>query len=244
MTPYPHLFTPIKIGGQLIKNRIFSAPTGLMSYTARGHLTTENMAYYELKAKGGCGVVTLGESIVHAATGQSHDRQICLDDPHVLPSLTNTARAITRYGAVANIELSHGGKYAGLASIGGHKKERRPAYGPSHDVLPSGEEVLEMPQRLIYEILDAYGAAADVAKRAGFGMVMVHAGHGWLFNQFLSPLENHRKDEFGGSLENRARFLLMALDRVRQAVGPGFPIQIRMNGDDFTEGGLHLEDYK
>lgn len=244
MTPYPHLFTPIKIGGQLIKNRIFSAPTGLMSYTARGHLTTENMAYYELKAKGGCGVVTLGESIVHAATGQSHDRQICLDDPHVLPSLTNTARAITRYGAVANIELSHGGKYAGLASIGGHKKERRPAYGPSHDILPSGEEVLEMPQRLIYEILDAYGAAADVAKRAGFGMVMVHAGHGWLFNQFLSPLENHRKDEFGGSLENRARFLLMALDRVRQAVGPGFPIQIRMNGDDFTEGGLHLEDYK
>ena len=93
MTPYPHLFTPIKIGGQLIKNRIFSAPTGLMSYTSRGHLTTENMAYYELKAKGGCGVVTLGESIVHAATGQSHDRQICLDDPHVLPSLTNTARA-------------------------------------------------------------------------------------------------------------------------------------------------------
>ncbi len=244
MTPYPHLFTPIKIGGQLIKNRIFSAPTGLMSYTARGHLTTENMAYYELKAKGGCGVVTLGESIVHAATGQSHDRQICLDDPHVLPSLTNTARAITRYGAVANIELSHGGKYAGLASIGGHKKERRPAYGPSHDILPSREEVLEMPQKLIYEILDAYGAAADVAKRAGFGMVMVHAGHGWLFNQFLSPLENHRKDEFGGSLENRARFLLMALDRVRQAVGPGFPIQIRMNGDDFTEGGLHLEDYK
>lgn len=244
MTPYPHLFTPIKIGGQLIKNRIFSAPTGLMSYTARGHLTTENMAYYELKAKGGCGVVTLGESIVHAATGQSHDRQICLDDPHVLPSLTNTARAITRYGAVANIELSHGGKYAGLASIGGHKKERRPAYGPSHDILPSGEEVLEMPQRLIYEILDAYGAAADVAKRAGFGMVMVHAGHGWLFNQFLSPLENRRKDESGGSLENRARFLLMALDRVRQAVGPGFPIQIRMNGDDFTEGGLHLEDYK
>ena len=156
MTPYPHLFTPIKIGGQLIKNRIFSAPTGLMSYTARGHLTTENMAYYELKAKGGCGVVTLGESIVHAATGQSHDRQICLDDPHVLPSLTNTARAITRYGAVANIELSHGGKYAGLASIGGHKKERRPAYGPSHDILPSGEEVLEMPQKLACIVKDGH----------------------------------------------------------------------------------------
>ena len=242
MTPYPHLFTPIKIGGQLIKNRIFSAPTGLMSYTARGHLTTENMAYYELKAKGGCGVVTLGESIVHAATGQSHDRQICLDDPHVLPSLTNTARAITRYGAVANIELSHGGKYAGLASIGGHKKERRPAYGPSHDVLPSGEEVLEMPQKLIYEILDAYGAAADVAKRAGFGMVMVHAGHGWLFNQFLSPLENHRKDEFGGSLENRARLLLMIIDRIRQYCGEDFLIEVRFSGTEYVEGGYTLKE--
>lgn len=244
MTPYPHLFAPITLGKQLIKNRIFSAPTGLMSYTAQGHLTTENMAYYERKAKGGCGVVTLGESIVHSATGQSHDRQICLDDPHVLPSLANTVRAINRHGAVANIELSHGGKYAGLASIGGTEKERRPAYGPSHEVTASGEEVLEMPQELIYEILDAYGAAADVAKRAGFGMVMVHAGHGWLFNQFLSPMENRRRDEFGGSLENRARFLMMALDRVRQVVGPGFPIELRMNGDDFVEGGMHLEDYK
>lgn len=244
MTPYPHLFAPMTIGKQLIKNRIFSAPTGLMSYTSQGHLTTENIAYYERKAMGGCGVVTLGESIVHAATGQSHDRQICLDDPHVMPSLTNTARAITRHGAVANIELSHGGKYAGLASIGGTEKERRPAYGASYEVMASGEEVLEMPQELIYEILDAYSSAADVAKRAGFGMVMVHAGHGWLFSQFLSPLENHRKDEFGGSLENRARFLMMALDRVRQAVGPGFPIQVRMNGDDFIEGGMHLEEYK
>lgn len=244
MTPYPHLFTPITLGKQLIKNRIFSAPTGLMSYTAQGHLTTENIAYYERKAKGGCGVVTLGESIVHSATGQSHDRQICLDDPHVLPSLANTARAITRHGAVANIELSHGGKYAGLASIGGTEKERRPAYGPSHEVTANGEEVLEMPQELIYEILDAYGNAADVAKRAGFGMVMVHAGHGWLFNQFLSPAENRRRDEFGGSLENRARFLMMALDRVRQAVGPSFPIEIRMNGEDFVERGMHLDEYK
>ena len=244
MTPYKHLFEPLTIGKQKLKNRIFSAPTGLMSYTREGHLTTENMAYYELKAQGGCAVVTIGESIVHSATGQSHDRQICLDDPHVMPSLTNTARAITRHGAVANIELSHGGKYAGLASIGGTEKAARPAYGPSDEVRPSGEVVHEMPQPLIYEILDAYKSAADAAKRAGFGMVMVHAGHGWLFNQFLSPLENRRGDEFGGSLENRARFLLMALDKVREAVGPGFPIQIRMNGDDFVEGGMHLEDYK
>ena len=104
MTPYPQLFTPIKIGGQLIKNRIFSAPTGLMSYTARGHLTTENMAYYELKAKGGYGVVTLGESIVHAATGQSHDRQICC--------LLSTSGSLINLPVVDNSEA---GKALGIA---------------------------------------------------------------------------------------------------------------------------------
>ena len=74
-------------------------------------------------------------------------------------------------------------------------------------------------------------------------MIQVHSAHGWLFNQFLSPLFNHRTDEFGGSLENRARFLLLALDAVRKAAGPVFPIELRLNGDDFKEGGLTLADY-
>lgn len=244
-TQYPNLFSPIRVGNTTFKNRIFAAPTGMMSLTPHGHLTTENMAYYELKAKGGCAGVTLGESIVDAKTGRSHDRQIAMDDPHVLPTLSNTVKAINRHGAIANIELSHGGKFAGLSSIGGHNLDgSQVSYGPSEESLPNGEHILEMPKEMIYHIIDSFGNSAALAKRAGFEMVMIHAGHGWLFNQFLSPAENKRKDEFGGSLENRARFLTLSLDAVRKAVGPGFPIQIRMNGDDFTEGGMHLEEYK
>ena len=105
-------------------------------------------------------------------------------------------------------------------------------------MIPAGE-VKEMPREMIYEILESYGKAAKLCKDVGYDMIQVHAAHGWLFNQFLSPLFNHRTDEFGGSLENRARFLLLALDAVRKAAGPVFPIELRLNGDDFQEGGTH-----
>lgn len=240
---YPNLFKPIRIGNVTLKNRIISAPTGLMDLTPDGRLTRSNMSYYELKARGGAAVVTLGESITHTETGESHNRQIHLDDPNVLPSLTHTAMAIQHGGALANIELSHGGKYGGIKSIAGELKEDRIAYGPSSEDLPTGEHVHEMSVEMIYKLVDCYRDAAAMCKTAGFDMVMVHAAHGWLFNQFLSPVENRRTDEFGGSLENRARFLMLALDAVRDAVGPGFPIELRMNGDDFIEGAMTLTDY-
>ena len=107
---------------------------------------------------------------------------------------------------------------------------------------PAGE-VQEMPRDLIFEIIDSYGKGAKLCKDCGFDMVQVHAAHGWLFSQFLSPVTNQRTDEFGGSLENRARFLLMALDEVRKAVGPRFPIEIRISGDDLTDVGLGTVSY-
>lgn len=242
---YPHLFSPIKVGSLLFKNRIIAAPTSMQSLTPEGHLTDDNIAYYELKAKGGAAVVTLGESIVHAETGQSHDRQILMDDLHVIPSIANAAKAIKRHGAIANIELSHGGKYAGLASIGGQTSgESRKAYGPSDGMSDDGVRIYEMPLSMIYEIIEAWGDAAATAKMAGYDMAMVHAAHGWLFAQFLSPVQNVRTDEFGGSIENRARFMMLALDNIRSKVGRNFPIELRMNGDDYLADGLHIEDYK
>lgn len=240
---YPHLFSPIQIGSVTLKNRIIAAPTGMMDLTPDGRLTVFDVNYYEQKARGGAAVVTLGESITDTETGESHNRQIHLDDPECMPGLTHTAMAIKRHGALANIELSHGGKYAGLASIGGDETSGRLAYGPSEEDLPTGEHVYEMSKEMIQHIVDQYAVAAKRVKDCGFDMLMVHAAHGWLFNQFLSPVENHRTDEFGGSLENRARFLIMAIDAVRKAVGPHFPIELRLNGDDFIEGALHLEDY-
>ena len=178
---------------------------------------------------------------MHSATGKSHNKQLQLDSFGVKQGMAQVARAIHNAGAYANIQLSHGGKYGGLASVGGDQDCCKMAYGPSHEITPAGE-VQEMPKETIMEIIEAYQKSAKLCKDCGVDMVQVHAAHGWLFSQFLSPVLNKRTDEFGGSLENRARFLLMALDAVRQGVGRGFPIEIRLSGDDLTDIGLGMAD--
>jgi len=231
----------MRLGGITIKNRIFSAPTSLNWGSVDGNLTLDTIAFYELKAKGGAAVVTMGESIVHTRTGKSHDRQIELDNPTSLVSLAQLARAIKRHGAIPSAELSHGGKWGGLTSMAGSLKDGKISYGASAEMTPAGP-VLEMPRDLLLEVIDSFGKGAAVLQRAGFEMCTVHAGHGWFFGQFLSERTNHRTDDFGGSFENRAKPLLMALDSIRKAVGPGFPIDVRISGDEFIEGGLTLDD--
>lgn len=238
---YPHLFSPLRIGNVKMKNRIICAPTSPSMIDLNGHFTPEMIAYLEEKAMGGAGVVTYGEAIVHSATGKSHNKQLQLDAFGVRQGMTEAARAIHNAGSYANIQLSHGGMYGGLASVGGDVDTCQIAYGPSDMMMPAGE-VKEMPNEMIYEIIESYGKAAKLCKETGFDMVQVHAAHGWLFSQFLSPVWNKRTDEFGGSLENRARFFLLALDAVRKAVGSMFPIEARISGDDLTEKGLGLED--
>lgn len=238
---YPHLFSPLRVGNIRMKNRIICAPTSPSMIDLNGHFTPEMIAYLEEKAKGGAGVVTYGEAIVHSSTGKSHNKQLQLDAFGVRQGMTEAARAIHNAGAYANIQLSHGGMYGGLASVGGDVETCSTAYGPSDMTMPAGE-VKEMPAEMIYEIIESYGKAAKLCKETGFDMVQVHAAHGWLFSQFLSPVWNKRTDEFGGSLENRARFFCMAVDEVRKAVGPQFPIEARISGDDLTDKGLGLED--
>lgn len=238
---YPHLFEPIRIGNIRLKNRIIAAPTSPSMITTEGHFTPEMIAYLEEKAKGGASVVTYGEAIVHSATGKSHNKQLQLDSFGVRQGLAQAVKAIHHAGAYANIQLSHGGMYGGLISVGGDQDRPDTAYGPSRLHMPDGE-VEEMSREMILEIIGSYKKAARLCRDCGFDMVQVHAAHGWLFSQFLSPMLNKRTDEFGGSLENRARFLLMALDAVREGVGAAFPIEIRISGDDLTENGLNLDE--
>ncbi len=237
---YPHLFEPIRIGNIRLKNRIIAAPTSPSMMTTQGHFTPEMIAYLEEKAKGGAAVVTYGEAIVHSATGKSHNKQLQLDSFGVREGLAIAVRKIHNAGAYANIQLSHGGKWGGLASVGGTVGAKTEAWGVSDEDTPVGH-VKEMPKEMILEIVESYGTAAKLCQECGFDMVQVHAAHGWLFSQFLSPVENKRTDEFGGSLENRARFLMMALDAVRKAVGPRFPIECRISGDDLTDTGLDMD---
>lgn len=99
-----------------------------------------------------------------------------------------------------------------------------------------------MTEEMIETVVDAFGRAAEQAKTCGFEMAMIHAGHGWLIHQFLSPLTNHRTDRFGGSLENRARLLLMIIDRIRQYCGEDFLIEVRFSGTEYVEGGYTLKE--
>lgn len=238
---YPRLFEATRIGNLRLKNRIIAAPTSPSCITTEGHFSYEMLAYLEERARGGAAVVTYGEAIVHSATGKSHNKQLQLDTFGVKQMLREATRLIHNNGAYANIQLSHGGMYGGLESVGGTDDRCSEAYGPSDFDMPQGH-VKEMPRELILEIVEAYGKGAKICMDCGFDMVQVHAAHGWLFSQFLSPYYNKRTDEFGGSLENRARFFLMAVDAVRRATAPGFPIEVRISGDDLSEKGIGPEE--
>ena len=181
---------------------------------------------------------------MHGAPGDGRFPRLSSDlaTPGSLSGFTYTADAIRRHGAIASVELSHSGQYAGTYLTDKDRKRGLAQYGPSAGVRPDGLEVKELTKEQLADIAAAYGHCAALAKRAGFEMVMVHGGHGWLINQFLSPYFNHRTDEYGGPLENRVRFAKEVLDSVRKAVGPGFPIEFRMSGSELFEGGYDLEE--
>lgn len=239
---YPHLCQPIKIGNVYFKNRMFGAPMGGTDITADCTIGPASKAFYEYRAKGGIASVTVSELVVHPETEGSHMYHLDLQTPGSLASFTYTADAIRRHGAIASVELSHSGQYAGTYLTDKNKKEGLCQWGPSQGTRPDGREVRELTHELIADIVAAYGEKAALAKKAGFEMVMVHGGHGWLINQFLSPYFNKRTDLYGGSLENRVRFAREVLDSVRKAVGPDFPIEFRMSGSELFDGGYTLED--
>jgi 2,4-dienoyl-CoA reductase-like NADH-dependent reductase (Old Yellow Enzyme family)/thioredoxin reductase len=239
---YPHLTSPITVAGVTFRNRMFSAPMGGTDITNDGCIGPKSTAFYELRAKGGAGAVTVSECMVHPRTDGSHAYHL---DPTILNSLacaTYTADAIRRHGAMPSLELSHSGMFAGTYMTDKSKQKTMNQWGPSDTVRADGVEVKGLTRELIDEIVKSYGDVAAMAKRAGFEMIMIHGGHGWLINQFLSPLFNKRTDEYGGSLENRCRFAKEVLTAVRDAVGPRFPIEFRMSGSEFCEGGYDLSD--
>ena len=241
-TKFPHLCQPITLGRVTFRNRMFSAPMGGTDITADCSVGPRTPGFYELRAKGGAAAVTASELVVHPQTDASHMFHIHLTTPGNLAGWTFLADAVARHGAVPSVELSHSGQYAGTYLVDKDKKKSLTQFGPSDWVRPDGIPVKALTKEQIADIVKSYGEAATLAKRVGFQMVMVHGGHGWLVNQFLSPAFNHRTDEYGGSFENRLRFAREVLTEVRKAVGPGFPIEFRMSGAELFDGGYTLED--
>lgn len=239
---YPNLCKPLKVGRLTLRNRMCSAPLGATDITPEGSPGPRTQGFYELRAKGGAAVVTVSELVVHPETDGSQMLRLSLATKGQLAAFTYVADGIKRHGAVPSIELSHSGQYAGTYMVDKKGKAGLHQYGPSDTTRADGMPVKALTHEQIASIVAAYANAAALAKRAGFEMVMVHAGHTWLLNQFLSPFFNKRTDEYGGSLENRVRFTREVLAAVREAVGPGFPIELRMSGSELFEGGYDIDE--
>lgn len=239
---YPHLCAPITLGRTTFRNRMFSAPMGGTDIANDGCIGPKSTAFYELRGKGGAAAVTVSECMVHPATDGSHAYHL---DESILNSLacaTYTADAIRRHGAIPSLEFSHSGMFAGTYMTDKSKQKSLHQWGPCDTTRADGVPVKALTVEMIHEITAAYAHVAGLARRAGFELLMIHGGHGWLLNQFLSPLFNHRTDEYGGSLENRCRFAVEVLRAVREAVGPFFPIEFRMSGAEFVEGGYDIDE--
>ena len=239
---FPHLSSPITIGRVTFRNRMFSAPMGGTDITNDGCIGPKSTAFYELRGKGGAAAVTVSECMVHPKTDGSHAYHLDTTILNSLAAATYTADAIHRHGAVPSLELSHSGMYAGTYMTDKTKQHEMHQWGACDTVRADGVKVKALSEEMIQEIVEAYGQTAALAKRAGFGMIMIHGGHGWLLNQFLSPYFNKRTDKYGGSLENRCRLAKEVLQSVREAVGAGFPIEFRMSGSELFEGGYDLEE--
>ena len=239
---FPHLSSPIQIGRVSFRNRMFSAPMGGTDITNDGCIGPKSTAFYELRGKGGAAAVTVSECMVHPETDGSHAYHLDTAILNSLASATYTADAISRHGAVPSLELSHSGMYAGTYMTDKSRQHSMHQWGACDTVRPDGVPVKALTEEMLQDIVASYGKTAALAKRAGFQMLMIHGGHGWLINQFLSPYFNKRTDKYGGSLENRCRLAVEVLKAVRDAVGSGFPIEFRMSGSELFEGGYDLEE--
>lgn len=235
---YPYLASPIKINGRTFKNRLFGAPMSNPELDSECHMREEDIAFHANRGRGGLASVCIGLGIVEAV-GRSHTKEVVLYDEMSLPSLRKMANEFHRYNCMATMELAHGGKFGAARS---HAAADYSLIGPNDETNAQGVAVKAMTEEQIYKTAEAFGNAAKLVKEAGFDMVLIHGGHGWLLEQFASPYFNKRTDKWGGSLENRMRFPMLVIEKVREAVGPNFPIEYRMSGEECIPEGYDITE--
>ena len=237
MSAYELLNSPFRVGNLTLKNRMISAPTSLATLGPGDTFSKENIAYFERKAKGGAAVVNVGDCIAHGRTGIDHPSIVVLDNPGAVPSLYELTTAVHKYGAYAAIEFGHGGKRSNPAFL-----PTGMPIGPCDIYDDSGKLITKgMDRALMEEVLAGYQRSAANCAAAGFDILTIHLGHGWLLGQFLSELSNHRTDEYGGSRENRCRFVIEILQAVRRGA-PKCVIDVRISGSELTAKGYDVAE--
>jgi 2,4-dienoyl-CoA reductase-like NADH-dependent reductase (Old Yellow Enzyme family)/thioredoxin reductase len=214
MTTFDHVFQPLKFGKLTAKNRIEVSPAEPFLCTKDGLVTPEFIEFTAAMAKGGAGIVTVGDSPVTQAYADANHYVVNLADPFVVHGLVQLTEAIHRYGALASIELNL-----------------------RDDRLPADYSLYELK-----ELIRDFVESARRCRKGGFDMVLLHGGHGHSVAQFFSPYFNKRTDRYGGSFENRCRFACELIDAVREAIGPNMAIEYRISGDELNADGVHLEE--
>ncbi len=234
---FPNLFQPGRIGSLELKNRLVMPPMATNYALKDGTVTDRQIDYYEERSKGGAGLVIVEISCVDSPVGKGVMRQICIDDDRFIPHLSKLAEAIKRHGAKAAIQVHHAGRQT-TAQITGHQP-----VAPSPVPTSGGEQPKELTVSEIAALVTKFAEAAERAKKAGFDGVEIHGAHGYLISQFLSPLSNRRQDAYGGSVENRARFLLEVIEAIRKKVGREYPVWCRLSAREIgVEDGITLEE--
>ncbi|MBM3134873.1 MAG: FAD-dependent oxidoreductase [Chloroflexi bacterium] len=230
-----HLFEPLTIRGLTLKNRLVMPPMGTRFPTYAGAVTPRLIAYYVARAQGGVGLIIVQFASV-SPEGCSSLYPLAIWDDAFVPGLRDLVRAVHAAGTPIAIQLAHAGGNTSYAFT------RRPLAAPSAVPVVGRETPRELAREQIADLVEAFGQAARRAVEAGFDAVELHMAHGYLINQFLSPLFNRRSDEYGGDLPRRARFPLEVLRRVRQITDHRVPVFCRLSADDGVPGSLGLAE--
>ncbi len=239
---YPNMFTPYTIKGLKFKNRVFASPVTTNRIAERGYPSPEGIDAIETRARGGFAELTLTESFIDFEHSARHEHGLNVFSKEMttyhMESIMTLTESIKAHGCVASIQLNHVGGVNHPDQIRGHKNP----IGPSAFIREDGIMVEEMTVEMMGHVAENYAQASLNCKAFGFDMVMLHGGHGWLLSQFISPRTNFRTDEYGGSMENRARFPIMVCKKIRELCGDDFLIEYRVSGAERIEGGMTLED--
>jgi 2,4-dienoyl-CoA reductase-like NADH-dependent reductase (Old Yellow Enzyme family) len=235
----PHLFSPLTARGLELRNRIVMPPMCMYTASDDGRATAWHQAHYQARAAGGAGLVII-EATAIEPRGRISPADLGLWADEQVEPLTRIGELVRGEGAALCIQLAHAGRKAWSATEG---------YGPETPVAPSAlrfDDGWQSPEELSVEQIDqtvgAWQAAAGRAQAAGMDAVEIHAAHGYLAHEFLSPVANRREDDYGGSLANRMRFLLRVTEAVRAVWPPAKPLLVRVSATDWVEGGLTPEE--
>lgn len=230
------LFSPLTIKSFTLSNRIVLPPMANNMADDSGAVTERHIRHYVRRAKAGVGMVIVEHAYVRL-DGRVNKTQMGIHNDDLIPGLSQLAETVKAHGAVVGIQITHGGGKATYATAG------RQPLAPSAGTVPGATESAEaFHAAQLDEIQAAFVAAAKRAMAAGFDFVEVHGAHGYLLNQFLSPLSNRREDAFGGDLENRQRFPLQVVKAVREVVDDQHLLLYRLGANDFMPGGLTADE--